>query len=258
MKNRLESKSTIALFLALSLLIFIARNSIAGEKAGDITNPPLYLVYDVTYAGGHIAEVDFSQSRPYSYKGQTVTELECRVESSGLFDLNGLYRSIVKDDYSVLFLSSDEGKPGNKRIIEYYFDYSKHSATVIDKRVSGTDTTSATSVINDINQKYFDTVSMIFRIKQGVDTLKAPSYIPVFIEGRQDSILIESVSEVQAEGPDGDSVAAYWVKARLPRPPYPGFGDRVEIYISKDEDRIPLRGRIEMALGYLEINLRPR
>ena len=50
---------------------------------------------------------------------------------------------------------------------------------------------------------------------------------------------------------------AYLIKARLPYPPYTGFGDRIEIYISKDENRVPLFGRMEMALGYLEIKLRP-
>ena len=98
---------------------------------------------------------------------------------------------------------------------------------------------------------------MIFKIRQGVDTMKAPSYIPIFISGRRDSIFIESIADSRQTGPGGNPIDAYLIKARLPYPPYTGFGDRIEIYISKDENRVPLFGRMEMALGYLEIRLRP-
>jgi hypothetical protein len=239
-------------------LFSVLPHSIPAETTPKIDNPPLYLIYDVTYAGGRIAEVDFTESKPYSYKGQKVREIECRVESSGLFDLNGLYRSIVTDDYSVVYFRSDEGTPGNKRIIEYHFDYQNRSAVVVDSRVSGSDTVSSKSRYENINKKYFDTVSMIFKIRQGVDTLSAPAYIPLFMEGRQDSILIDAVVDVQHISSNGEAVDAFLIKARLPRPPYPGFGDRIEIYISKDDKRIPLRGRIQMALGFLEITLRPQ
>jgi hypothetical protein len=86
--------------------------------------------------------------------------------------------------------------------------------------------------------------------------MKAPSFIPVFIEGKQDSVLVESIHDIQSAGRNGELVDAFLIKVRLPYPPYPGFGDRVEIYISADDDRVPLRGRIQMALGYLEIKLR--
>jgi hypothetical protein len=250
-------KSGLLYVLIITLISGIS-HSTSAETAAKIDNPPLYLIYDVTYAGGRIAEVDFTESKPYSYKGQEVREIECRVESSGLFDLNGLYRSIVADDYSVVYFRSDEGTPGNKRIIEYHFDYQNRSAVVIDSRVSGSDTVSSASRYDNINKKYFDTVSMIFKIRQGVDTLNAPAFIPLFLEGRQDSILIDAVVDVQHIGSDGEAVDAFLIKAKLPRPPYPGFGDRIEIYISKDEKRIPLRGRIQMALGFLEITLRPQ
>ena len=258
MRCDFKKRYSDCLLLSAVLLAATVPKSAIAENSGKIVNPPLYLVYDVTYAGGKIAEVDFTESRPYSYKGQQVRELECRIESSGLFNLNGRYLSIVADDYSVVYFRSDEGQPGDRRIIEYHFDYKNHSAAVIDNRVKGADTISTTSHINNINKKYFDTVSMIFKIRREIDSIKAPFFIPLFMEGRRDSILIESVSDVQSTGRNGEAVDAFLIKAKLPYSPYPGFGDRIEIYISKDENRVPLRGRIQMALGYMEINLRPR
>ncbi|UCE66524.1 MAG: DUF3108 domain-containing protein [Candidatus Zixiibacteriota bacterium] len=257
---RYDSKKRYSdcLFLLAVLLTAAVPKSAFGENPAEIVNPPLYLVYDVTYAGGKIAEVDFTESRPYSYKGQTVRDLECRIESSGLFNLNGRYLSIVADDYSVIYFRSDEGRPGDKRIVEYRLDYQNQSAAVIDNRVKGADTISTTSHIDNIDKKYFDTVSMIFKIRQEIGSIKAPYYIPLFMGGRQDSILIESISDAQSIGRNGEAVDAFLIKAKLPYSPYPGFGDGIEIYISKDEDRVPLRGRIQMALGYMEINLRPR
>jgi hypothetical protein len=242
--------------LSPPILVFACVNPAFAQDPPPAFTPPLNLIYDVTYAGGRIAEVEFTESDPYFYKNQRVRELECRVESSGLLNLNGLYRSIVSDDFSLVYFRSDEGPAGNKRVIEYHFDYNNRSATIIDNRIKGTDTSSATSVIKNIDQKYFDAVSMIFRIRQGVDSLNTPSFIPIFIEGKQDSVLLESVQNVQSAGRNGELVDAYLIKARLPYPPYPGFGDRIEIYISANSERVPLRGRIEMVLGYLEIKLR--
>lgn len=256
MRKYPEKKIPISLLLLAILQVIPTLYPALGENTTLITNPPLYLVYDVTYAGGKIAEVDFAESQPYSYKGQKVRDIDCRIESSGLFNLNGRYLSIVADDYSVVYFRSDEGQPGDKRIIEYHFDYKKGGVTIVDNRVKGADTISTTSYIENINKKYFDTVSMIFRVRQGIDTLKTPAYIPIFIEGKQDSILVESVTEAQTPGRNGEMVAAFLISMKLPYPPYPGFGDQIEMYISKDEDHIPLRGRIQMALGYMEINLR--
>jgi len=243
------------IWTALTIILTVG-SPVRGQKQALGFNPPLNLFYDVTYAGGRLAEVEFTESDPFLFKDLQVRELECRVESSGLLNLNGLYRSIVTDDYSLVYFKSDEGPPGNKRIIEYHFDYENHSATIIDNRIKGKDTVTTTSVVDNIDKEYFDTVSMIFRLRQGVDAIKTPSFIPIFINGNQDSILVESVSNVQAVGQNGELVDAFLIKARLPYPPYPGFGDRIEIYISADDDRVPLRGRIEMALGYLEIKLR--
>jgi hypothetical protein len=251
-------KKIIGSCVIISSLLFIIGDTdpARGQKPSLGFNPPLQLIYDITYAGGRIAEVEFTESDPYFYKNQRVRELECRVESSGLLNLNGLYRSIVSDDYALVYFRSDEGQQGNKRVIEYHFDYQIRNATIIDNRIKGTDTVTTNSIINNIDKKYFDTVSMIFRIREGVDTMKTPSFIPIFIEGKQDSVLVESIQNVQSAGQNGDLVDAFLIKARLPYPPYPGFGDRVEIYISADDDRVPLRGRIQMALGYLEIKLR--
>jgi hypothetical protein len=228
-------KKIIGSCVIISSLLFIIGDTdpARGQKPSLGFNPPLQLIYDITYAGGRIAEVEFTESDPYFYKNQRVRELECRVESSGLLNLNGLYRSIVSDDYALVYFRSDEGQQGNKRVIEYHFDYQIRNATIIDNRIKGTDT-----------------------VTTGVDTMKTPSFIPIFIEGKQDSVLVESIQNVQSAGQNGDLVDAFLIKARLPYPPYPGFGDRVEIYISADDDRVPLRGRIQMALGYLEIKLR--
>jgi hypothetical protein len=238
------------------IIVLVVAGRVQGQKPALGFTPPLDLFYDVTYASGRLAEVEFTESDPFFYNDLQVRELECRVESSGLLNLNGLYRSIVTDDYSLVYFKSDEGPPGNKRIIEYHFDYENHSATIIDNRINGKDTVATTSVINNIDKKYFDTVSMIFRIRRGVDTMKTPAFIPIFINGSQDSILVESVSNVQAVGQGGELVDAFLIRARLPYPPNPRFGDRIEMYISADDDRVPLRGRIQMALGYLEIKLR--
>ena len=223
-----------------------------------VFNPPETLIYDVTYAGGEIAVLEFTESSPYSFKGQQVRELECRVESSGLFNLNGDYRSVVTDDYTPVYLRSEEGTPGDKRIIEYHFDHGNRSATVVDSSIKGADTAVTTRTLNDIDKRYFDSVSMIFKIRYAADTMRVPTYLPIFINGIKDSVLIESISPVQAAGPDGAPVDATLIRASLPYPPFPGFGDGIELYIARDEERTPLRGRIEMTLGYIEIKLRPR
>ena len=57
-------------------------------------------------------------------------------------------------------------------------------------------------------------------------------------------------------GRDGNVVSATIIKGRIPFEAFPGSGDGFEIYMSDDDSRIPLKARIEMALGYIEIKLR--
>lgn len=223
-------------------------------KAG--LSPPLQLFFDATYAGGKIAEIEFTESNSYQYNGMRVREIECRIESSGMFDINGLYRSIIAEDYSLVYFKSDEGQSGNKRITEYHFDYPSGSAKVTRIRVSGSDTSKTTKEIKNIDKRYFDALSMILRLRDNFDTLTVPTFIPVFMKQKQDSILIESIKDVRISGQDGDLADAVLIRGKLPYSPFPGFGDRIELYISKDEKRAPLGGRIQMALGYIEINLR--
>jgi hypothetical protein len=130
------------------LFLFADTDPARGQQPPIEFNPPLSLIYNVTYAGGRIAEVEFTESDPYFYKNQRVRELECRVESSGLLNLNGLYRSIVSDDYALVYFRSDEGQQGNRRVIEYHFDYQIRNATIIDNRIKGTDTITTNSIIN--------------------------------------------------------------------------------------------------------------
>ena len=90
-------------------------------------------------------------------------------------------------------------------------------------------------------------VALKERLRQGV----------FFVDGAMGTQLYERGVFINRNFDELNLTDAYLIKARLPYPPYTGFGDRIEIYISKDENRVPLFGRMEMALGYLEIKLRP-
>lgn len=245
----------ISCLIIFSILLFRADRTIS-ENTKTRISPPLQLFFDATYAGGKIAEIEFTESNPYQYEGIRVREIECRIESSGMFDINGLYRSIIAEDYSLVYFKSDEGQSGNKKITEYRFDYPKRSAIVTRIRVSGPDSSRTTKEIKNIDKRYFDALSMILRLRDNFDTLTVPIFIPVFMKQKQDSILIESIKDVRISGQDGGLVDAALIRGKLPYSPFPGFGNRIELYISKDEKRAPLGGRIQMALGYIEINLR--
>jgi hypothetical protein len=227
-----------------------------GDESSKGKIPPLILSYDATYAGYKFAEIDFTEGSPYEHEGYTARELECRVESSGILNVSGFYRSIVRDDYTVLYFSSDEGSVQNKKFVQYWFDYDKNIITIKSDRISGIDTSTAHKELKEIDQRYFDSISLIFRIRDSYDTLAAPVYIPVFVDSKPDSILIESISTGEAAGADGDAVSATIIKGRIPFETFPGLSDNFEIYMSNDDTRIPLKAKIEMALGYIEIKLR--
>jgi len=224
----------------------------AGEKAL-ITNPPLTRGYDVLYGGYKIGKIDLTRSQPYVYEGRPVTELECRIESSAIIEHKGLYQSIVTGDYTVLYLLSDVSTGGERRLDEYWFDY-KNEKIRFKSRIPGKGETSNRQYdFNDASARYFDTISLIFRLRDGLDTLKAPFYIPVFVYSRPDSILIESITDDLVVMPDGKSASAKHVGGKILFATYPGIGDRFDIFISDDADRMPLKAVMQMAVGKIEI-----
>ena len=218
----------LSLFIIQVLFASFNANRVESQNPKTGFSPPLQLFFDATYAGGKIAEIEFTESNPYQYNGMQVREIECRIESSGMFDINGLYRSIIAEDYSLVYFKSDEGQSGNKRITEYRFDYSSGSAKVTQIRVSGPDTSKTTKEIKNIDRRYFDTLSMILRLRDNFDTLTVPTFIPVFMKQKQDSILIESKKDVRISGQDGSLVDAVLIRGKLPYVPFPGFGNRIE------------------------------
>ncbi len=253
-KARLKIWIVIALIV---LLHFLAGSypAFSDDTSQGITSP-LILAYDATYAGYKFAEIDFTESNPYDHEGSTVRELECRIESSGILNVSGFYRSIVRDDYTVVYFSSDEGSTENKKFVQYWFDYEKNTIRIRSNHISGIDTSTSHKEIENIDQRYFDSISLIFRIRDSFETLDVPIYIPIFVYSRPDSVLIESISMAETAGRDGTIVPATLIKGRIPFETFPGFGDSFEIYMSDDDLRTPLRARIETALGYIEIKLR--
>lgn len=223
-----------------------------------ITRPPLIVGFNVLYGGYKIGEVDFTQSGPYQYLNQTVTELECRVESDAIIEHKGFYRSIVTEDYAVLYLKADVTTAGKTRIDEYNFDYASEKIHLQSDFPGEGKSTRCSIDFSDKDRRYFDMVSLIFRLRDGLDTLTAPFYIPVFVYSRLDSIFIESIIDEPVTGQDGMTVAAKHIRARIPFATFPGIGDRFEIFISDDDNRVPLKAAVQMAVGKIEILPRPR
>jgi hypothetical protein len=248
--------------LPISMLLLIISSSpgLAGENAGGETYPALSpsntMKYDATYAGYKFAEIDFSESKPYEFQGDTVRNLECSVRSSGILTIDGSYRSVVRNDYTVLYFKSDEGSPEDRKIAEYWFDYDSSKIDLIRSRIKGADTTRSNAEYTDVDRRYFDSISLVFRIRDGFDTLTTPVYLPVFLESGVDSILIEEISPAEEDTVNGKAHPITKIKGRIPFETYPGFGDEFEIYLTSDDSRIPVRARIEMVLGYIEIKLR--
>ena len=254
----MKGRSIIRIIIALAAPFHILSGFYPafGDESLKGMTPPLILSYDATYAGYKFAEIDFTESNPYEHEGNIVRELECRVESSGILNVSGFYRSIVRDDYTVLYFSSDEGSTQNKKFVQYWFDYDRNVIRIESKHVNGTDTSTTYKEIENVDRRYFDSISLIFRIRDSYDTIAAPVYIPVFVDSRPDSVLIESISPGETTGPDGEAISAIIIDGRIPFETFPGFGDGFEIYMSDDDSRIPLKAKIEMALGYIEIKLR--
>jgi len=253
-----KGKSIMRILIAIAAPSYILLTIYPAFGDGSLKgiSPPLILSYDATYAGYKFAEIDFTESNPYEHDGKIIRELECRVESSGILNVSGFYRSIVRDDYTVLYFSSDEGSTRNKKFMQYWFDYDKNIIRIKSDRITGIDTSTAHKELKNVDRRYFDSISLIFRIRDSYDTLTAPIYVPVFVDSRPDSVLIESISPGQTAGADGEAVSATIITGRIPFETFPGLGDSFEIYMSDDDLRIPLKARIEMALGYIEIKLR--
>ena len=246
----------IMIVLAAPFHILLGYYPAFGDESLKGITSPLVLSYDATYAGYKFAEIDFAESNPYEHEGTTVRELECRVESSGILNVSGFYRSIVRDDYTVLYFSSDEGSTQNKKFVQYWFDYDRGTIRIRSSHISGTDSSTTHRELKNVDRRYFDSISLIFRIRDSYDTLADPAYIPVFVDSRPDSVLIESISPGETTGADGKILSATIIRGRIPFKTFPGFGDSFEVYMSNDDFRMPLKARIEMALGYIEIKLR--
>ena len=214
---------------------------------------PLFLAFDVLYGGYKIGEIDITQSQPFEYESQTVRELECRVESSVIIDHHGLYRSIVNDSYSLLYMRADNSTAGKRRIDEYWFDHQEQNVRIRTEIPSTGQKSDYLKDLSGTHDTYFDTISMIFRLRDGLDTLRAPVYVPVFVYSRQDSILIKNIIDAAAPGPDGVNKPARLISGYIPFNTFPGAGNEFEIYISDDEEKIPLRAQMEMVLGRVEI-----
>ncbi len=232
--------------------------SVFANEPPDAPEPDLNLGFDVLYGGYKIGEIDITRSQPFQYEDHTSRELECRIESSVLIDHRGLYRSIVDDQYTVAYLLADNTTAGKRRIDEYRFDYDKGKIRIKTEFPQRGESSSTEKDFSRADKTYFDSISLIFRLSEALDTLKAPLYVPVFVYSRSDSILIRSINAEDVAGPDGKSIAAKHVSGYIPFNTFPGVGREFEIYISDDDERIPLRAEIQMALGRVEIIPRPR
>jgi hypothetical protein len=239
-------------------VIFFLVQPVPGEEIPGIVSPPLILNYDISYGGYKIGEVDITQSQPFERDGRRLRELECRIESTAIIEHNGLYRSLIGEDFTALYLRADVQTSGNRRIDEYWFDYENRKISHRIELPGRNQKIDEQLDMKENENQIFDTISLIFRLRDGLDTLKAPFHIPVFVYSGQDSILIQSIAPDSAAGLDGYPVASKRLRGRIPFSTFPGFGDDFEIHISDDEDRIPLKADMEMALGKIEILLRPR
>lgn len=255
-KSVKRSRLPIPVLLMASASVLAQSSGNAGDGTFPAASSARVLKYDATYAGYKFAEIDLTESNPYAFQEDTVTNLECDVQSSGILTIDGRYRSVVRDDYTVLYFKSDEGSPENRKISEYWFDYDKNRIDLLWREIEGSDTTRSSAEFTDIDRKYFDSISLIFRIRYGFDTLAVPVYLPIFTRSRIDSILIEEISRSEEVGPTGIAFAVAKIKGKIPFEIYPGFGHEFEIYMTTDEARIPVRARMEMALGHIEIRLR--
>ncbi len=179
--QRKRGRGTIPVLLILLSFPAALVVVIAGDHTLPLSWPTEILKYDATYAGYKFAEIDFRESDLYEFQGDTVRNLECSVRSSGILNIDGRYRSVVRDDYTVLYFKSDEGSPEDREITEYWFDYGNNRIDLIRSRIRGIDTTGSNSILVNVDRRYFDSISLIFRIRDGLDTLATPVYLPVFM-----------------------------------------------------------------------------
>jgi hypothetical protein len=250
-----SGRLSVLVFLLMAGLLLAQSPGNPGSDSYPAASPARVLKYDATYAGYKFAEIDLSESDPYEFQGDTVINLECSVRSSSILTIDGRYRSVVRDDYTVLYFKSDEGSPENRKISEYWFDYDNRRIDLIWRGIKDSDTTRSRAEFSGVDRRYFDSISLIFRIRDGFDTLAVPVYLPVFTRSRVDSILIEEISPSEETGPGGIAIAVTKIEGKIPFEIYPGFGDDFEITLTSDEARTPVRARMEMALGHIDIRL---
>ncbi len=248
----------IAVTCRVALLITFATIATVFAGEPELSVPALNLSYDVLYGGYKIGEIDITQSQPFQHENQTVSELECRIESSVLIDHQGFYRSLVDSQYTVFYLRTDITTAGKRKIEEYWFDYDKGIIRIKTEFPQRGESSNSQKDISQTDRTYFDSISMVFRLREALDTLEAPIYIPVFVYSRPDSILIKSIDTTTIEDSNGKSRPVKHVAGYIPFDTFPGVGREFEIYISDDNEKIPVKAELRMALGRVEIIPRRR
>ena len=243
-------------FQNIAIIALIAVSPVQGENRPLAFDSPLNLGFNILYGGYKIGEIDITQSQPFHYEKQEARELECRVESSVIIDHHGLYRSIVTNSWLMLYMKADNTTAGKRRIDEYWFDHENHKIRIKTEMPGSGKSSDTSKDFSDEDMTYFDSISMIFRLRDALDTLKTPVYVPVFAYSRPDSILIKSITDTAITDSDGKSRPAKHVSGYIPFNTFPGVGNEFDIYISNDDEKIPLKATLQMALGRVEIILR--
>jgi len=238
------------LILATIIMISFSSNAYSGDNSNDGT-----LYYGLTYSGLDIASIAYSESDFYPYEGIDVKNFECKIVTfSDLLQIGGKYRSIVGDDNSVRYYRDEHKIQDGTRVLEYWFDYNQNQIRIIDRRIIGSDTTNYEKIAN-INDKYSDSVSLFFRLRESLDTLTTPKYISYFDGTDTDSLLIESISHELFNTSGDKSTPVFVVDLRIKPGLMPGSKDKIKLYISDDENRSLIYGKMYMTLGYLELKL---
>jgi len=238
--------------LSVVIIFILAATSVSSEN---ISSADSY-IYGLTYSGLNIANISFSESDYYPYDGADVKSFECEVETfSDLLKFGGKYRSIVARDNSVKYYRDEHDIYDGTRILEYWFDYDKNLIEVKDRRIVRADTTNRNFIIENIDGKYSDSISLFFRLRESLDTLTTPVHISYFNGSDLDSLIIESITPEIFELSESKTIPVLAVTARIPAGLMPGSRDKIKLYISDDAKSTLIYGRMYMTLGYLELKL---
>jgi hypothetical protein len=237
-----------------SLLIFGAHFCSCALAQSSESNETLS--YELSYSGIKIADIIFSESGFYAYDGDNVKDLECEIISSSDFlNIGGKYRSVISEDNSVKYYREQRQNRSEGRIIEYWFNYDKNKIKVLDSRIVGADTTGRYFYMDNANEDYFDSISLIFRLRSSYDTLTTPAYYPYFEGSRTDTVTIESINRDSLQLSDNKMSPVNIITGRVKAGLIPGSRETFKIYLTTDEASVPVYGRLYMALGYIEMKL---